>query len=43
MRDIVDILDNEEDLEEEIQKNLLPQEYMIEGPSDRNMEVWEEI
>ena len=35
--------EDEKDLEEEIQKNLLPQEDMIEGPSDENVEVWEEI
>ena len=43
MRGIVDISEDEEDLKEEKQKNMPHKEYMIEGPSDPNVEVWEEI
>lgn len=43
MGDIVDTSEDEEDIKEEIQRNLLYEEHMRERLSDPNVEVWEEI
>ena len=43
MGDIVDTLEDKEDLEKEIQRNMQYEECVIERPSDLNAEVWEEV